>query len=255
MQVIAVANLKGGTGKTTIAINLALQYRARGKRTLYVDLDPNNNGTDFFLRTEDPDSLAERSILQVLARQRSLKDCTYLLNDDLSVVPATVELNSLEYAIQGNPAPLLSLRGWLSQGEYDVVVLDCPPHASATFRAGLWAADLVVSPIIGSRWVLQGAQFLEKAIADAATITGRQAPLLLVPNQVTRGAFEREKLIAIRQHFNVSKAELPVSVPLRRMSDKGKEIKPATKIDQALRELAEEVIAWKDSPMALAGNG
>src|SRR5690606_35688718 len=118
--------------------------QAKERKTLFIDLDPNNNGTDFFLRNVPAEDIDERNILQVLTRKLPLEDCIHTTETGIGIVPATVALNGLDAAVNGNPAPLLALRSYLSQAAYDYVILDCPPHASSAFRAGLWTADIVL---------------------------------------------------------------------------------------------------------------
>ena len=72
MTVITIASLKGGTGKTTVAVNLALALAVVGKKVLVVDCDANNNLTDFFLRDAGSDEIDRRNILQELRRRFQL---------------------------------------------------------------------------------------------------------------------------------------------------------------------------------------
>jgi chromosome partitioning protein len=159
MKTIAVANQKGGCGKTTTAINVGAALAATGRRTLLIDLDPQGHAS-FGLRASNLPT--DRSLYFVLTdnpeKRRSLDSCIANVSQNFDIVPSTIQLSTLEQEFKGKEDAVSELYRVLSSSPppYEYIIIDCPPSLGfLTFNA-LRAADQVIVPIDMSAFTLMG---------------------------------------------------------------------------------------------------
>lgn len=165
MKIIAIANQKGGVGKTTTACNLAAGLAVKGYRTLLIDLDQQRNATHSFQLPEIETSLAE----VLVGSKKDLHDMreaiyeTHIVNLDL--VPANIRLALVEK--QSSVGEQFRLKDAISKlSEYDFVLVDCPPSLGATLTQALLASHFVLVPIAAEYYPLEGVMDLDETIEE-----------------------------------------------------------------------------------------
>lgn len=179
-MVVAIVNNKGGTGKTTTAVNLAAGLAARGRRVLLVDLDAQASAS--FALGAGP-SRPGSTVVDLLFGDCSLADAARpTAVPGLTLVPAEMELASADLMLADAPDRDRRLAGALAGGnaasDFDLVLLDCPPALSLLAVNALVAADGVIVPVTPEYLALEGLVNLMTAVERVRTGLGAPAPLL-----------------------------------------------------------------------------
>jgi chromosome partitioning protein len=180
MKTIAIANQKGGCGKTTTAINVSAALAVTGRKTLLIDLDPQAHAT-FGLRASNLPT--NKSIYHVLTdnpeKKRSLDSCIANVSLNFDIVPSTIQLSTLEQEFKDKEDAVSELYRVLSSypSTYNYIIMDCPPSLGfLTFNA-LRAADQVIVPVDMSAFTLMGVGKLLGMLELIKTKTGHDPRL------------------------------------------------------------------------------
>ena len=155
-RTIAIANQKGGVGKTTTAINLSSSLAAKGKKVLLIDADPQGNATSGF-GVEKND--LENTVYELLLSECSINEC--ILSEvipGVSIVPSNVNLAATEIELIGVDKKEFILKNeidWVKD-KFDFIMIDCPPSLNLLTINAMTTADSVLVPIQCEFYALEG---------------------------------------------------------------------------------------------------
>jgi len=255
-HVIAIANQKGGVGKTTTAINLGASLAVAEKRTLVVDIDPQGNassGLGITHRSSRP------SVYDVLIGRSTIADA--VVSDvhipGLDVVPSTRDLVGAEIELVGTPNREAILRNALAEvrASYDFILVDCPPSLGLLTLNTLTAADSVLIPIQCEFYALEGLsqllntiRLVQRGLNPSLDIEG-----VLLTMYDRRLNLSRQVAEEARDYFGqkVYESTIPRNVRLAEAPSFGQPIVQYDLLSsgsEAYLALAQEVIARQESP-------
>jgi chromosome partitioning protein len=162
-RILAVANQKGGVGKTTTSINLAAGLALAGRRVLLIDLDPQGNAT---MGSGIDKRAATATVYHVLLGDRTLSEVTVRASAGYDLVPANRELAGAEIELIDLPERERRLKDAIHQieAQYDFVLIDCPPALNLLTVNGLCAAQAVMIPMQCEYYALEGLSDLVQTI-------------------------------------------------------------------------------------------
>ncbi len=250
-RVIALANQKGGVGKTTTSVNLGASLAVAERRTLVVDMDPQANATSGLGVSLNPD---DREIYDVLIGAVDLLSVVRSLGEELQfldVVPSTHDLGAVEVELVDRPKRESVLSRALAplKDHYDYILIDCPPSLGLLTLNALVAADSVVVPLQCEYYALEG---LSELLQTIDRVRGAFNPRLAVEGILLtmsdpRNNLSRQVEDEVRRHFDqlVYETVIPRNVRLSESPSFGKPVllhDIRSKGCQAYLNLAREVI-------------
>jgi chromosome partitioning protein len=202
-RVLAVANQKGGVGKTTTTVNLAASLAATKKRVLLVDLDPQGNAT---MGSGIDKHTVESSVYDVLVEGMSISAVKLRSEPgEYDVLAANEELTAAEVELLTTPNKERRLNDALQSGamDYDFILIDCPPSLNMLTVNGLVAADGVLIPMQCEYYALEGLSALMNTVKRvAATVNPRLKVEGLIRTMYDpRNSLTRDVSAQLSQHF------------------------------------------------------
>ncbi|WP_307587905.1 ParA family protein [Paenibacillus wynnii] len=251
-KIIAIANQKGGVGKTTTSVNLGAGMATLGKRVLLVDIDPQGNTTsgvgvnkadvanciyDILINEVDP----AETILETMI-------------DGLHIIPATIQLAGAEIELVSTISRELRLKKALNavKGNYDYVIIDCPPSLGILTINSLTAADSVIIPIQCEYYALEG---LSQLLNTVRLVQKNLNPHLMIEGVLLTMLDARTNLgiqviEEVKKYFQekVYRTIIPRNIRLSEAPSHGQSIityDPRSKGAEVYLELAKEVISYE----------
>jgi chromosome partitioning protein len=227
MRIIAVANQKGGCGKTTTAINLASSLTRRGKKVLLVDFDPQAHAT--LGLNQDPSGL-EKTIYHALSPavegETVLSDVLLTVKENFDLAPSGILLSALEHQLAGKDGRETRLLWALEEleGSYDYVLIDCPPSIGLLCINALRACHEVIIPIDMSLFSLRGVAKLTEIVLLLKENLGHEIrPRALVTMFDFRTRYAKQVLEKVKESFgrNVFESVIRYNIRLRETVDHG----------------------------------
>jgi chromosome partitioning protein len=249
-RIIAIANQKGGVGKTTTSINLSACIAAKGKKVLVIDIDPQGNTTSGYGIEKNE---LENTIYELMLGDCSIEDCIIKeVLPNISILPSNVNLAAAEIELIGVDKKEYILKNevdWVKD-KYDFIIIDCPPSLNLLTVNAMTTADSVLVPIQCEYYALEG---LSQLIHTVNLVKERLNPDLDMDGVVFTMYDSRTNLSAqvvenVKSHLNhkVYNTLIPRNIRLAEAPSYGQPINmydPKSAGAESYMLLADEVIS------------
>lgn len=246
-KVIAVANQKGGVGKTTTTVNLAAGLALAEQRTLVVDMDPQGNAGSGL---GHPKRSVERGVYDLLIGRHALAEVVVETDvERLTLIPATEDLAGAEVELVDMSDRALRLRNALGplREDHDFILLDCPPSLGLLTVNALAAADVVLVPLQCEYYALEG---LSSLLGTVERVRASLNPSLAIGGVLltmfdARNNLAHQVADEVRRHFHTFTTVIPRNVRLSEAPGFGRPAilyDVASKGSQGYLSLAREIL-------------
>jgi len=251
-KIIAIANQKGGVGKTTTSVNLGACLATLGKRVLLIDIDPQGNTTSGVgINKADVENCIYDIIINDVAPKDTIKSTAV---EGLHIIPATIQLAGAEVELVPAISRELRLKNAISQvkHDYDYILIDCPPSLGILTINSLTAADSVLIPIQCEYYALEGLSQLLNTVrlVQKHLNTDLQIEGVLLTMLDARTNLGIQVIEEVKKYFQdkVYRTIIPRNVRLSEAPSHGKAIityDPRSKGAEVYLELAKEVVSYE----------
>lgn len=255
-KVIAIANQKGGVGKTTTTVNLGIGLLNEGKKVLLIDCDAQGSLTES-LGYQNPDKLEVTlsTLMQKAIEEHPIADGEGILHhkEGVDLVPSNIELSGMETALVNIMSRERALKNYIDtvKNNYDYVLIDCTPSLGMLTINSLAAADEVMIPVQAHYLPAKG---LEQLITTVGKVRRQINPdlkiggiLLTMVDRRTNYAKDISRVIRMNyaKHLTIYKTEIPLSIKAAETSAVGKSIyayDKGGKVAEAYKAFTKEVL-------------
>lgn len=252
-RIIAIANQKGGVGKTTTSINLSAALGAKGKKVLVIDTDPQGNTTSGY--GIDKNEL-DYSVYDLMLGECSVHDCIIKnVVENVSIIPSNVDLSAVEIELIGKEKKEYILKNEIDyiKDVYDFIIIDCPPSLSMLTINSMTTANTILVPIQCEYYALEG---LSDLLHTVNLVQERLNPELSMEGVVftmfdARTNLSNQVVENVKNYLgqNIYKTVIPRNVRLAEAPSYGQPINvydPKSAGAEAYAMLADEVIKRKE---------
>lgn len=252
-KIIAIANQKGGVGKTTTTINLSAAMAEQGKKVLVIDMDPQGNTTSGFGMDKNE---RDNTVYELMLGEKEIHDCIQKnIEAGVDLLPANVNLAAAEIELidEKGKEYILKKEADKVKEEYDYVIIDCPPSLSMLTINAMTTADTVLVPIQCEYYALEGLSQLMRTVALVKERLNQKLGIegIVFTMYDGRTNLSLQVVENVKNHIQerVFKTIIPRNIRLSEAPSYGKPInlyEPRSAGAEAYRLLAEEIMEDND---------